>query len=423
MSILREFLHDIKMSFWIALVVLVVYTLIMLLVLDDKKFRSEARIRFYNMFATHEKKPAWDQSLEDRFVELLRTMFLRSEEETQARVRTHGALRHSAFESFRVSLARLNIEQQVALIERDTSVIDALQEQERQYQAQVRNAFSWSDRLWPAFFVWQIASVICLLCWWWNQSFVMSYFPHRAWWFWIYIFITLPWSVLILMIIASSHFRYNVGFARLSKWRKAHREYDQRIADIMDNVAWTRQEWGRLFLPHFRETEIRRLDNIVPTLRCEVDELGLKLEKAQERYFTAIAQRDLLNKESACDDNSRFAAREEEWNKEFDRILSDPHIRGVHISDSGNIQLYTDTFQSSSGGVGPFIIRIDLLYHTFNAKVYDNQSMHNSTGLRFGRQEFCFGNMYDVITDLIRNYRVSEAVTLILHSLQTNVAG
>lgn len=423
MSRFAEFLHDIHVSFWVALVFFVIYILVALDMSYRRNLDSEARIRFYGLFV-YEKTPEWSESAGGKFVESARQLFSSSEIGTSARLQAYDIFQHEASTSLRNLFVALNGEQRVALVESNFAVVEVLKEQEWEYQQQVLNAFLWFGGLWPTFVVWQIISIICLFCWWWSESFVMSYFPIRAWWFWVYSIVTLPWSVVVLTAIVRSHLQHKYASAQLLRWNKTHQEYEEQIAHISDNVAETKQQWKELFPPHFKVREIQRFNGFVPELRHKTEKLAHELEQAQEEYFTARAQLDLLNKESEGSNGACFIPQEkkwkEEWDKEFDNIVSNPHIRAVCVVDGRRIELFTDTFQSSSGGVGPFVINIHLLTHGFSANAYDRGIMHNSTGLRSSRQSFCFGNMGEVINNLICEYRINEAVAIMIHSFQTN---
>lgn len=248
----------------------------------------------------------------------------------------------------------------------------------------------------------------------------MSYFPTRTWWFWAYSFIALPSSIAVLIAIILSHCCHEYECAKLLRWNATHRKYEQEIARVRDGIVETQRQWERLFPPHFKTREIQRLNNLVPTLRKKTDELAYELEKAQEGYFSAKTQLELLNKESGEGNSAWVTTQEEEWRKELENMLSSPYIRAVRVVDGSRIQLFTGTFQSSRGGAGPFVIKIDLLSRSFFAEVHHDGSMRDSSGLGGSNRIFCFGNMGSVIYGLLYDYRISEAVTLMIHSFQTN---
>ena len=414
-----RFFKDIRVSFIVALVFFIVYTVVALDGYYGDKLQSEVRVRFYHVFL-HTETPDPNKTLGTEFVRLLRELSSVSIEEKPATwLLAYGELREKEFASLHGFFTALHWEERLGLVRGDTSVVDALAKKEREYQKTISDAFSWFQGWFSTLIVWQIVSIISFLCYWWRDSFIMSYVPYRAWWFWIYSVITLPWSIVLWMMIIFSHVRYKFQSAMLSRWNSGHREYKQKISDIAGQIDDTRRQWMELFPSDFKRKEIERLRRLIPDLRQEADALGDQLEKAQERYFLAKARLDLVNGKTDGDDSVVGMMEKEAWNNEFERILSCPDIRAISVDGCGAIEFFTDTFQTSLGGVGPFVITINLVRESYDASVYHHSSMQASTGLRHGRT-FCFGNMDQVIRGLVRDHKISEAVNVMIHSFQTN---
>ena len=128
----------------------------------------------------------------------------------------------------------------------DTSIAHGLIKEENERYGKLE--IDWS-RVWSATFgLWKLVTVICLLVWWWNQSYRMSYFPLKKWWFWGYMVLTYPWSWGIGFFLSVS-LLLNLKSRLRSKRRQKKLEtpYDEFCAGIMKGVGKLRRTWKEVF--------------------------------------------------------------------------------------------------------------------------------------------------------------------------------
>lgn len=420
MSRFAEFLSDIKWAFFAGFAVFILSMGSIMFVSMNATSSTAARVRFYQFFI-HESTPEYEALPEGEFVKSLRTL-LNNQEEALARMQAYQVLNGNAtIRSFDRTFAAMSVEERNILVQGNISEVNVLIEKEqklhKEYEDNLRGfRFSWMVL---SFVVWQVASVISFFRFWWSESFVMAYFPHAQWWFWLYSLLALPWSLPLWCAIVLSRRWYKRVAARSRAQNPAqHEEYEKRSKSAIAQHAQTRKEWETLFPPSLIERERRKLEMALPGLREQADRLADDLAKVQQEYFTAQAQIDALNGVPDAGDSARTDALKKTWSDEFDSLLQIPHIRAIEIRE-GTVRIYTDTFRSSSGGVGPFEIKIDLVRNTFEARIGHDGVLRNSTGLG-SNSTFCFGNACKNIASLVREYKLSEAVSLMVHSLQTN---
>ncbi|MBI2056563.1 MAG: hypothetical protein HYT37_04290 [Candidatus Sungbacteria bacterium] len=410
-----EFLRDMAVSFCLAAAIFIV---IFLMMANNKSYdltHSRNKENLYRAFQ-HESSPKTEAlGGSEQYAALLRTLFSSKKADKQAIF--FDDLASADFAYYGKIFHDLLPRERLALLMRSTE-INTFVARENAYRETRKNDSIITSAAGWAFFVWKFASVACIFVVWTKESYVMAYFPYREWWFWIYSLLAFPWSIGIWTVIGYSFLRRNMG-SGISKSARVNEEerYNLLCKEIAAEKEIVLERWMDRFPPYFIKMRTDELRGAISELKDRVDAVAETLEQAQGKYFSAKKELEDLcmhGEESAFNES-----RKEEWRMEFEAILAIPHVRAADVQH-GYLNVFTDVFQSSSGGVGPFRIEIGLSDNKFTARIGHGGVLRGSTGLSGERDTFCFGNAHGTILGAIYRRHYCEAVKFMMHSFQTN---
>ena len=425
-----EFLYRIRWS-WLAGIA----TLLITIAIGAITYRYESSVTIPNriaFFQTFLYGPFMDENAKEEDMFALRVHTLLGED-TPLSFQRIAALR--AFLSEKVkdkrdSFLGLDLETATTLV-LHRERIPLLIQKEEEYGAALR--FNWltglhKNWLWgfhPAILAWQVASVLCLLFYWVAGSYAMSYFPYRKWWFWSFSILAFPWSFLLGVALAVS--LVTNGISKLIAYERQRRSrrpsYDEFCVSLRQNLPHVREQWEAFFPTTLGRQKIRELAEKVGGFRQKLVELGEEIEKRQGEYVTSRAALERLTTESAAYVDRDEELWKKEWREELKGMLANPHVKGVGINTEYlryGVEVYTGTFTTLWGNLGPMKIVIDLENGSFNAELAHNAAVLGSIG-QGNPHSFCFGTVTKTIGGLIREHKINDALGVMIASFEAGV--
>lgn len=359
-----------------------------------------------------------------------------------------SALRHymrREFQDFRESFQNLDGTTLSALIARQNdgttlSAVIARQNVDELIRAEMvrRDAvrFDWFYGAWYALLAWKIVGVASLLFFWWRESYIMSYFPYRSWWFWVYGAAAWPWSLGVAFVL--SWFFMWRGICRIIAWRRGRKApitYEKLLDSVRSRLPESRAVFEELFPPIYRGLQEKVLQERADLLRKELEVWGSVFAEKERLYRKVCAELELVPSSGEPLDAASFAARKEEWDKELDKILAIPLVKAVRVGlitdiiDKNDLrfgkgkclEVFTSVIPTILGNLGPLRIIIDL---ESSKPYYGVLKGHESTtqggvGWNMFSGTFCFGDNHSTIDQLIYERKLSNAVGLMVAQFQS----
>ncbi len=256
------------------------------------------------------------------------------------------------------------------------------------------------------------------------------YLPFKRWWFYPYLLLTFPTSLLLVTVVAIRELHFYWGHTRSEtreRWHGEPHTYELRCAALRLDKDDYKRRWLKIFSAQrvglIRKREQERADQ----LRDRLENLQAELAQLQAPYFEIIDRLNFPGLERA--NEQRLAA-------EFDRLHDDERILAITIGDE-QLTIYTDKIasvatagthrtrlRSGMTSVGPFRVVIDLTrlderyVRVYPAHEDARQHRHGAFRMEYGR--YCFGTAAGLITDLLKEYRISEAVGMIFAALESS---
>lgn len=318
------------------------------------------------------------------------------------------------FKKKRTFFLELDNETVIILLSRPKFIPGVIQKEEERLKGYKIN---WFLGAYPAFVTWQIASVLCLLVYWWRTSYIMSYFPYRTWWFWVYGAIAFPWSLAIGLVIGISFFSRGICvYMALVQGRHAPQTYEEFCAALNQKLPETRRKWEEFFPKTYAEVKINELTQKASRLRQELQALGEKMQRTEQEYSEAKAFAEGLRSQSQRYDERDTAKWRMEWLKQFDRLAANRFVRALDIDEDRGLLIFTSTFPTLFGNFGPVEVYIDFLRGSFHTrKAHETTTGGNIHG---GPGGFCFGDNDSIIRSRIKYGEINSAVGAMFESFQ-----
>lgn len=300
------------------------------------------------------------------------------------------------------------------LAETDTLYASLLtaKENERWNKLEVNWSWVWSQ----TFSFWQLGTVLCLLVWWWHESYRMSYFPVKKWWFWGYLILAYPWSQILLFLLGAS-----LLFNLKSRWRSKYLQkkllstpYEEFCAGLMKEVGEVRRQWEDMFSRAYLGRKIGEARVKVNQLRARLINLGQEMEGAEQEYSSAKAELATLEAQAK---SATETATQREWASQLENLLGDPRVKAIRFVDRGwepTLEIYTSVFNTFWGRLGPMKIVV-WPYDgegKFKAWLAHKAAAKGSLAAETGSSErnFCFGTNYDIIAGFLKRKEIDQAV-------------
>jgi len=243
--------------------------------------------------------------------------------------------------------------------------------------------------------------------------------PVKRWWFYLYLALTYPGSAVLAAIVIGREVWF-IFRHRKSDWKERYdlpRPYSQQCEEIRAERETHRKRWTDFFskerLDAMKHVEGDALQRLLDSLQSR----NRKLAEDQREYFDRKAKLERLR--SIPELNERIG-------REFDLLLQHPLIVAIEVMNSTlavNIEnhvlaVYTRKLTCPHGNVGPF--RIEIALESMSRRVYLAHRSGRAHPVGGGANgNFCFGNAYGLISDLLREYRISEAIGLMLQAFQS----
>lgn len=310
--------------------------------------------------------------------------------------------------------------------------IPVLIQKEKEHSDKLR--FNWLTglhRRWvfgfhPAVLVWQIASVISLLVYWGKYSFAMNYFPYRTWWFGVFCILTFPWSSALGIVCVVSLVANGISklIARSRRHNSIEPSYEQFCASLKQNLPSLRTQWEELFPVTLQREKTRELGGKVATLRKRLTELGSEMETTEREYAAGVVTLERLDSQSTHQAGRDEELWRKEWREELEQIIANPHVKGIQIVTSGKawlLEIYTGTFGTLWGNLGPMKIVVDLESGGFIAGLAHKTAVLGSLGQN-SPQRFCFGDAFSSIYALTEEHKIKDALGVMIASFEAGDA-
>jgi len=263
----------------------------------------------------------------------------------------------------------------------------------------------------------KISSVLLLVVFWWDRSYMMEYFPYKKWWFWIYMAVVFPYSLAIgLLFLISLLLRIIQSIIVKARTHDKKETYGEFCRSVMSHVGETRKQWLELLPANYSPRLLKDLRERLRLLEGEVNALNEQIHLKRQEYYSC---RDAVGK---LEDQSTQAGKEcrelaeASWSRELERLIRDPHIRAVRIVNN-KLEIYTSVFTTLTGKFGPVVIIIDPICSDPEIRKIDETIWGSNSGA--GYAGFCFGNMRGSIDYAFLEKKPSDAVFLMFASFQS----
>ncbi len=415
-----EFMREIRWA-WIACIATTAVTVVMGLAGYFYEHRAvEKRIELLQEFYLDRAAP------NSSFIAAVRTLF-GGTAAPKERLEALNVFQSAPFEEKRSIFSGLRAAVVQTLMTDRDGIQPIIREERRRADELAINWFPGTHRDWvwgfhPAVLVWQVVSVISILIYWgWKYSYAMSYFPYRRWWFWIFIAITFPWSSLVGAVFAMSFIANGISkiIARRRRKRAASASYDDFCADLNRKLPELREKWEALFPARIRRVKIGELEERTRSLRARLEGMGTELQAVQREYAESRAALERMTCDSARDAERDEALWRREWQDELERLAAHPKVRGLQISGSRKLEIYTDTFATLWGMLGPMLVKIDLETYEVSAGIAHETAVMGSLG-EGDPDHFCFGTVWNTIRNLVASHKINDAFGVMVASFEAS---
>lgn len=193
--------------------------------------------------------------------------------------------------------------------------------------------------------------------------------------------------------------------------------------DFIENLAKKNSETQKLYLDFFSNTIKSRktdLQNLLPELRTNINEIGQELKEAQIAFARANSELNEIN-----NNYEQYKDRKDaQFIRDYNYLVNHPHVKAIKIE--GNIlSVYTDTifvdWESSTYELGIFVIGINMLRKQVDRVENLCTSCQSGYGHPYStsRTTFCFGHLSSTIGTAIEAMEFGAAIQHIITALRS----
>lgn len=405
--VLRLFMRDVKWAGITALIALFLLEAIALAGYWIKQQKEKSLISLYQSFL--EKSP------DNGIREITTLLNNHTISDSQRALLFHSVISEEKNPAL-LQIKNLDPSVFTALLTNRTKTFNLIQTTQKEL-AELRFDWAWQFRY--AYYVLIWGSTLCLLFHWTNSGNArIMYFPVKYWWFYLYLLLAFPASLLLPAIVLSvMGVKYLIRHIQKEKIEEPQvPSYDEVCATILAKTEDTKKKWNDLFstprLYALYDEHLNRLSEVKNTLQ----NIGRELQAKEKDYFREKEQVELLREDTAHKE-AITALTEIEWTD----LINNPLVKALDIKDDA-IEIYTDYLPNPLiGVVGPFRIEINTNQRPFRINgtyLAHKNGVNHPQGA--GTGDHCFGNVSELISKLLRECRIGAATGVMLRAFQSN---
>ncbi|OGZ45957.1 MAG: hypothetical protein A3J54_03060 [Candidatus Ryanbacteria bacterium RIFCSPHIGHO2_02_FULL_45_13b] len=407
-----EFLHDIQIALWSVLVMVILVAGLEVFTYSAQHRRAWERISLYDEFAH-------GGSTNENVVPIafLYGIAAYSPYEELRRAAIFG-LMDSGFEHEYTILHEAGFKVFMELLSHPENAAVLIAHEEKLLTELQVNWFRGFNA--KMFLIATLISVIALYAHWRRESYVMQFFPYHTWWFWVYILLALPWSLLIVWGIGMWYLRTVLLRIthKTNAYKTRQKEYEKLCSDLSLRVEETRQKWGGMFLPVYAKSNIPELKRKKKSLHCELLRLGEEVERMEKEYYATRAFLQELTVSSGCIPPALQEDAYLEWMEQFNSIVKNPYVSAVHIEDKGHMDVFTTVFPRYYGELGPLRIQLDVQGSNFD--ILNAHAGVNRPGSWGGGGDYCLGEFRYTVRTFLQDGKPAAALERLFEAFRAS---